>query len=204
MPWLWGYAPLALIYRIVICTTIVVWLGRLSFLLGVAMALYFVWAMAAKPLVALWGFLQGPALAEPERVQARRRALFAGAALVALVGLLPLPFSSVVQGVVWLPEHAQVRAETEGFVDQVRVADGEAVRAGQTLFTLRFPMLEPERARLEGRITALETERYQPCAPTLHVRSASNTNSMGPAPSWHASRSAWRRSRFAPALTASP
>ena len=50
LPWLWGYAPLALIYRIVICTTIVIWLGRLSFLLGVAMALYFVWAMAAKPL----------------------------------------------------------------------------------------------------------------------------------------------------------
>ncbi len=159
--WLWGYAPLALIYRIVICATIVVWLGQLSFLLGVAMALYFVWVMAAKPLVALWGFLQGPALAEPERVQARRRAMFAGAALVALVGLLPLPFSSVVQGVVWLPEHARVRAETEGFVDQIRVADGEAVRAGQSLFTLHFPMLEPERARLEGRITALETERYQ-------------------------------------------
>ena len=159
--WLWGYAPLALVYRVVICASIVVWLGRLSFLLGVAMALYFVWAMAAKPLVALWGFLQGPALAEPERVRARRRAIFAGAALVAFVGVLPMPFSSVVQGVVWLPELARVRAETEGFVDEIRVADGEAVRAGQTRFTLRFPMLEPERARLEGRITALETERYQ-------------------------------------------
>lgn len=161
LPWLWAYAPLALAYRILICASIVVWLGRLSFLLGVGMALYFIWVMAAKPLVTLWGFLQGTALAEAERSGARRHAALTGTALLVLVALLPLPFSSVVQGVVWLPEHARVRAETEGFVDQIRVADGEAVRAGQTLFTLRFPMLEPERTRLEGRITALETERYQ-------------------------------------------
>ncbi len=167
--WLWAYAPLALVYRIVICAAIVVWLGRLSFLLGVAMALYFVWAMAAKPLVALWGFLQGPALAEPERVQARRRAMFAGAALLALVGLLPLPFSSVVQGVVWLPEHARVRAETEGFVDEIRVADGEAVRAGQTLFTLAFPDARararaPRGPHHRARDRALPVAAHRPCA----------------------------------------
>ncbi|MFZ2651431.1 MAG: site-2 protease family protein [Burkholderiaceae bacterium] len=160
-PWLWAYAPLALGYRILISGSIVAWLGHLSFLLGVAISLYFIWGLAGKPLLALWGFLQGSLLAEAERSRARRRAAFCGAALLLLVGLLPLPFSSVVQGVVWLPEHARVRAQTEGFVDDIRVVDGQAVDAGQILFTLRAPMLEPERARLTGRVSALETERYQ-------------------------------------------
>ena len=159
--WLWFYAPAALAYRVLISATLVFWLGGLSLLLGAAIALYFTWALLLQPMLALGRFLHGAALAEAERRSARRRACLAGACALALLGLLPLPFSSVVQGVVWLPEHAQVRAETDGFVEQIHVRDGEPVRAGQRLFTLSAPLLEPERARLAGRITALETERYQ-------------------------------------------
>ena len=159
--WLWAYAPAALSYRVLISAGIVLWLGGLSFLLGAAIALYFIWAMALKPLFALLRFLHGAALPEAERRSARRRAGLAAAAVLALVALVPLPFSSVVQGVVWLPEHARVRAETDGFVDRIHARDGQSVRAGTVLFTLRAPLLEPQRARLEGRITALQTERYQ-------------------------------------------
>jgi putative peptide zinc metalloprotease protein len=159
--WLWAFAPAALAYRVLISVGIVFWLGELSFFLGVAIAAYFVWGLALKPLLALGHFLQGPALAETERRVARRRAGVAGAGVLALVGVLPLPFASVVQGVVWLPEQARVRAETDGFIRSIHVHDGQSVRAGQLLFTLSAPLLEPQRARLEGRITALDTERYK-------------------------------------------
>ena len=160
-PWLWAYAPAAWAYRLLIGATIVFWLGGLSFLLGAAIALYFVWALALQPLLALGRFLQGAALAETERRIARRRACLVGAGALALLGIVPLPFASVVQGVVWLPEQARVRAETDGFVQSIHVRDGQSVRAGELLFTLSAPLLEPERARLAGRVTALEAERYQ-------------------------------------------
>jgi putative peptide zinc metalloprotease protein len=159
--WLWAYAPAALAYRVLISAGIVFWLGGWSFLLGAAIALYFVWTMALRPLFALLRFLHGAALPEAERRKARRRAGLAATAALALVALLPLPFSSVVQGVLWLPEHARVRAGTDGFVERIHVVDGQVVRAGTVLFSLSSPLLEPQRARLEGRIAALQTERYQ-------------------------------------------
>jgi putative peptide zinc metalloprotease protein len=161
LPWLWAYAPAALLYRVAISVAIVGWLGGLSFLLGAAIALYFGWALIGKPLSTLLRFLQGPALAEADRRRALSCAGLTGAVLIALGAFLPLPFFSVVQGVVWLPEQALVRAETDGFVDEIHIADGEPVRAGQILFTLQAPTLLAERARLEARVTALETERYQ-------------------------------------------
>lgn len=160
-PWLWAYAPAALAYRVLVSAGIVVWLGGLSFVLGAAIAAYFTWALALKPLLTLGHFLQGPALAETERSVARQRACLAGAGVLALVCAVPLPFASVVQGVVWLPEQARVRAETDGFIQSIHVHDGQSVRTGQLLFTLSAPLLEPERARLAGRITALDTERYK-------------------------------------------
>ena len=159
--WLWAYAPAAWAYRVLISAAIVFWLGGLSFFLGAAIALYFVWGLALQPLLGLGRFLHGAALAETERRVAWRRACLVGAGVLALFGIVPLPFSSVVQGVVWLPEQARVRAETEGFVQSIHVRDAQSVRAGELLFTLSAPLLEPQRARLAGRITALETERYQ-------------------------------------------
>jgi putative peptide zinc metalloprotease protein len=161
LPWLWGYAPAALIYRLAISAALVGWLGKLSFLLGSAIALYLVWVLAAKPLLALFHFLRGTALAEAERMRATRRAALAAGVLVSLATLLPLPFSSVVQGVVWTPDQAMVRAETEGFIAAIHVVDGAPVQSGQLLFTLQSPVLLAEQARLEGHVTALETEHFQ-------------------------------------------
>jgi putative peptide zinc metalloprotease protein len=84
----------------------------------------------------------------------------AGAALVALL-LLPLPQRTSVQGVVWPPDQAQLRADEDGFVGALHVADGQAVKAGDVVLDLANPALQTQLARQSARVTALEAELVQ-------------------------------------------
>jgi putative peptide zinc metalloprotease protein len=158
--WLWLYAPASLAWQALLLATLVGWLGSLSFWFGLSLGLFTLWLLLLRPLVAWWRFLRGTQLGEAEQRRAlKRSAGWAGAAVV-LVGLLPLPAASVVQGVVWPGDQALVRAGTDGFVEQVLAADGDDVSQGQVLITLDSPQLRAERERLVAQLAALEAERY--------------------------------------------
>jgi putative peptide zinc metalloprotease protein len=159
--WLWAYAPAALAYRVLIAITLVGWLGHSSFVLGAALALYFGWTLLGQPARRVLAWALGPRLAEAQRRSAIRRLSTGAAVALAGVTLLPMPDASVAEGVVWWPEHALVRAGTDGFIDKLHVADGDTVKAGQLLLSLQAPALAAELARLRGQIDALDTERFQ-------------------------------------------
>ena len=160
-PWLWAHAPAALAWRLIIGLALVTWLGRLSTPLGLVAAAYLAWLMLLRPGLALWQWLAHPLQADSTRDQGRRRLGWGLGAAAVLLLALPLPQASVVQGVVWLPEQAQVRAATEGWIAELLVQDGQAVQAGQLLMRLQAPELIAELARLEGQVEALDTERFQ-------------------------------------------
>lgn len=159
--WLWGYAPAAFAYRVLISVSLVGWFGQTSFLLGALLALAFIWTMFGRPLWQLARRAAGTQLADAPRQRAGRRLALLALAALAILAVLPMPYASVAEGVVWLPEHALVRTETDGFIEALHVADGEHVHAGQLLVSLQAPALAADLARLNGQITALETERFQ-------------------------------------------
>jgi len=158
--WLWGYAPVSMAYRLVAGAALVGWLGHLSWALGFAIAAYLLWGLAGRPLLALWRFLRGTALDDEQRTRAGRRAAALAVAGLVMFACVPLPQASVVQGIVWLPDSALVRTETEGFIARVAVGDGQTVAAGDPLFTLESPALEAEMASLQSRVEALDVERF--------------------------------------------
>ncbi|MGS0759240.1 hypothetical protein ACVBEH_33295, partial [Roseateles sp. GG27B] len=59
-------------------------------------------------------------------------------------GLVPLPFHSVHQAVVWVPDEAIVRAESSGQVVRALVQPGAPVVAGDTLLVLENPVLSAD------------------------------------------------------------
>ncbi|WP_294000334.1 hypothetical protein [Sphaerotilus sp.] len=160
-PWLWAYAPAALVMRWSVALGVVLWLESVAPVLGVVAALGFGWSLLGQPLRALARWLAGWSLAPTER----RRAAGAIAALALLVGgplvAVPMPDAALAQGVLWPPEDALVRARTAGFVEDVLVADGQTVPAGAPLLRLQSPTLLADRERLAGRIAALQAERFQ-------------------------------------------
>jgi len=111
------------------------------FSVGVALALWSVLLQVVIP--AGRGLLllrRDPRVGEkPLRVAGRAVALVATA--VVLIFVVPVPLWTVAEGVVWLPQQAQVRTGTAGVVTRILVDSGTQVRRGQPLLELRDALL---------------------------------------------------------------
>jgi putative peptide zinc metalloprotease protein len=81
-------------------------------------------------------------------------------ALLLAVFLVPLPASVVTQGVVWPPDHAQLRPAAAGFVEPPVLHDGDAVQQGQVVLQLADAELVALRDKAVSERTGLMAEQY--------------------------------------------
>ena len=154
--WLLLYGAAAAIYRIIVTIMISLFIAGRFFIVGVAMAIWAIAAMAIWPaLRVIWVVTRGPALR-----QHRFRAITTSIVLVGScsAALLLIPFASgtTTEGIVWLPDEALVRAESNGVVEQVLVSPGAAVRRGEALIVSKNPLLAAELAISQARLKELE------------------------------------------------
>ena len=157
--WLLCYAPLCLAYRIFVSGLIILWIGAHSFVLGTLAALIALYTLVVRPArSAAVRLLDLPAGRERRRVFALAGA-FMGVSLLLLCAL-PLPYHTVAAAVVWPPEKARLRPDTDGFVVEVIARDGERVTNGQLLLKLDDPALFAERHTLVSRIERLQASRF--------------------------------------------
>lgn len=155
-PWLALYGVASAVYRVLVVALVVGWLASHSLALGVLAGAWGVFELAWRPAVRLLRFLrEDPRLAR-RRLRASATVAAGFALLVGLVALLPLPQATRAEGVVTVPEGAQLRAGTDGFVAELLAADGEAVRRGQPVLRLADPALIAERASVASRLVALD------------------------------------------------
>lgn len=160
-PWLVFYAPAALIYRIGLTVAIVGWIGSWSMVLGVLAGVGMAITLVVKPAVDFWVSLLRMALPERQRRRVLRTAGLVSVMAVGLVGWVPFPFSTLAQGVVWVPEQAQLRVGTDGFIVALEARHGERVEAGQVLARLDDARLVAESARLRSQLEGLDTDLFQ-------------------------------------------
>ena len=158
--WLVGYTPASWLYRAALSVWIAGWLGSVQAWLGYLAAVLLGWSLVVAPLIRLTSSLLAPTLADELRQRARWRLAIAGAALLALMAALPLPQATRAQGVVWLPETAWVRAETEGVVRRVVAPDGATVVPGTVLLELADDQLLADRDAARERAGALRSQLY--------------------------------------------
>jgi len=159
-PWLVAYAPLSWAMLLLVAGFAVAWLGSVSSVLGLVAALLLGWQVACRPAWRLAQPLRRAALAQAGSARRWRRLGAGAAVLVAAVLLLPLPQRTVLQGVVWPPDQAQLRSEEEGFVQAVLLGDGAVVKAGATVLQLANPRLRAELESQSARVAALEAELF--------------------------------------------
>ena len=168
--WFLCYGLATLSYRLFIMVVIVLFLADEYLFIGVLLGSWAIGMQFIMPLLRGLRFV----LASPALAGRRARALSLSVALLSglAAGLLYLPVSLTThtEGVVWVPEQAQVFAATEGFVSEVLVAAGTEVAAGTPLIRMRAPALAARITVLEARYRTLETRR---AADHLHQRVAS-------------------------------
>ena len=157
-PWLALYAPLSLAMGVSIAVMVTLWLGQLSFALGVLGGLVLGWQMLLRPAVRLLKQLRAAAMERrSSRARWQRLGLGAAALTVLLLGL-PLPQRVLVQGVVWPDDRAQLRVAEDGFVARLALPDGAVVQPDDIVLQLTNPALQAAQSRLQLRVAALESE----------------------------------------------
>jgi putative peptide zinc metalloprotease protein len=158
--WLLFYSPASLVYRVVISVAIAVWLSGISALLAAVAGAILVWTFFVKPGIWLVNSIWAEADGSRRTRRARTVASTTALVLAGVLFILPLPLRIVADGVVWLPENARVRPETEGFVVRILADDGARVTAGQPLLELQDNELYAERDRLYAQLAKFQNEQY--------------------------------------------
>lgn len=169
--WLFCYAILAFLYRVMLSLGIALLVATQLFFVGVLLAILTLFTTFVMPVFKMLGYLFGA----PALHHNRRRALLVSAGAVALVvavvGYVPLPYATVAQGIVWLPGEDEVRAGTSGIVTEIMVADGEAVSPGTQLVRLEDAGIGARRAVIAARLAELDL-RYDALLFVDRVRAA--------------------------------
>ncbi len=154
--WFVCYGLAAFFYRLIIMVTIALFLAEEYLVVGVALGAWAVATQLLLPVVRGMRFLiAGPALAG-RRVRAGTVSAFLLGTVLAMLLYVPVSQTTRADGVVWVPDQAQVFAETDGFVKQVLVTSGEQVDEGTPLLEMQAPLLETRIEVLEARRRGLE------------------------------------------------
>ena len=133
--WFSIYAPLSLIYRLMVTIGIVLFVMDLWFGLGLMVLITTLIAMVIMPMIKLVEHLSGPG------VQANRsRAMVGvGAVLMSVVLLLfviPFPYALNAHGVLQSSRQSILFAPVDGRILRSEIGHGQSVLAGQTLLSL--------------------------------------------------------------------
>ncbi len=152
------YGAIAPFYRLGILIGLIWFVASEYLFIGAVLAAACAWTALLMPLWKGWKHLSAsPSLARRREV-ARRRTLITLALAAVFFGVIPLPFYSVHQAVVWLPDEAIVRTEVPAHVAAALVRPGESVTAGQALLQLDSPPLVAELGMAEGALAQVQAQ----------------------------------------------
>jgi putative peptide zinc metalloprotease protein len=160
-PWFFVYGIAAFIYRVFIVFAIAFFVAGKFFVLGVLLAILSLSAQIVAPLVRhIFTLLSSPRFGE-NRYRTLGIALGVILGLAAVVLLLPIPLYTMARGVVWPPEHAQVRAGTGGFVTRLLVDSNTKVEVDDPVVIAHDPLLEARVDVLKAELRGLRARHYK-------------------------------------------
>ncbi|WP_029407235.1 site-2 protease family protein [Thiomicrorhabdus sp. Milos-T2] len=158
--WLAFYALASFVYRVFITFTIVLFVISELFFIGVLLGILALYNMFGKPSVAILKYLMMDKKVQKNR---GRVATVIGLFLLAILVLLfiiPVPRMTVAHGIIWAPEESRIITESNGFIKDIEVKQGERVKKNQVLLKAENTNLNAEIEESVGRVKELMA-RYQ-------------------------------------------
>jgi putative peptide zinc metalloprotease protein len=142
--WLIGYGVVSFIYRLAIMLSIGVLVSQRYFVIGVILAVVSLSQMMVLPVLrGLRYVADDPALRDRRR-RAAWVSVGVAASLAILLLAIPVPYATVAQGVVWVPDEAILHAGADGFVADLMAPANLPVEAHQALIVLHDPVAQTQ------------------------------------------------------------
>lgn len=149
-PWLLTYGVLAWIYRVFITFVIAIFLAGKYFFLGVALALWSLTLMFVVPVYRGLRFLMTDESLQGTRMKPTKRLALITGAVAVTVALVPFSLYTNAEGIVWVPDQAQIYSQIDGFVTEINTPPGQHVASGTGVLTLVNPELEAQEKLLKA------------------------------------------------------
>lgn len=154
--WFVVYGIAAFVYRLFIMFIIILYIGAKYFVVGVLLAVWSVTTQIAIPSVRNIRSLFRDARARGNTSRTVATGTVTATLIALLVLLMPLPFWTVSDGVIWPGEKSRIRVGVEGFVSEVLVSSGQEISPGQPVLVLSDPLLEARLRVLEATVRELQ------------------------------------------------
>ncbi|MFK7888895.1 MAG: HlyD family efflux transporter periplasmic adaptor subunit [Gammaproteobacteria bacterium] len=158
--WLLLYGIAAGLYKFAISIAIILFVAGKFFFIGVLIA---IWAAIMQIVMPIWkmtSFVLFNRALEKQRWRAIGVTAASLLVFVLAVFVVPVPVTTRAEGVLWLPDQAQVQAGTKGVVAELLVEPFSRVEPGQPLVALDDPMLTSRVQVLDGQVAELKA-RYR-------------------------------------------
>lgn len=142
--WFAFFSIASFFYRMFIYFTIILFIAGKFFFIGILLALWAIATMFVVPLFKglFYLFRSNQLNQQRSRALAYTSSFFSAVFLFMFV--IPLPWHTVSEGVIWPPEKSMIRMGTSAFIEKVMVKHGEKVNKGQALIVCSDPMLSAE------------------------------------------------------------
>ena len=156
--WFVVYSISSLLYRLSILWFICVYVTEKFFVIGVLLALWLVTVQILLPILKAIRFV----ITSPILGTHRNRATLATGAVtvvaLALFGFMPIPSYTQAEGVVWLPDEAQIKAEQDGFITDFQARPNQLVQSGDVVLTLSDDTLESKVRIARAKLAELQSQ----------------------------------------------
>jgi putative peptide zinc metalloprotease protein len=150
--WLIGYSVASYLYRVVIIFAIALFVAGEFFIIGVLLAAWTVITQLLLPILKLGQHVLTGDRLRPQRARAITTSVGLLGLLLILLFVIPLPLATSTEGVVWLPEQARVRTDTNCFVKEILAARDSVVEKGQPLVSCDDPGLGANVKMLQAKL----------------------------------------------------
>jgi len=152
--WFVVYSISSFLYRISLLWLIIIYIIDSFFVVGILLTIWLIGQQLVLPLSKGVIFIFNSPAIHRQRVRAIL-SLSIISTLCAIILSLPMPAYTLSEGVVWMPEDAQLRAETDGFASQLLLNLSDNVGENTKVIKIVNPALDAEVFILKAKLEEL-------------------------------------------------
>lgn len=157
--WLFSYGLGSLVYRLFLMVSIILFVAQQYFVIGVILALWsFIGTLIWPNLKMLYKTWQDSDIQSGKRSPTVMIPFCAGIIML-LLGIIPLPLTTSVEGVVQMNEQRRVLAQESCFIEQLYKQPGEVVSKGDLLLSCENRQLRTEQQVLQQQFAEASAQR---------------------------------------------
>jgi putative peptide zinc metalloprotease protein len=154
--WFILYSLASFVYRMAILWFIIVYVTDKFFVIGIILALWLVIAQILLPLFNIMRFIVASPGIQKKRFRVIATSSALTGALMMTIFMAPFPSYTLAEGVVWLPDNAQLRAESDGFSGPLLTSVNSQIQSGLGILQLEDPFLQAQVEIQQAKLKELE------------------------------------------------